>query len=142
MKKYNHQEYPEYLKKRDEEFEKFKIGFAKRFKFAFAQGKINWLEVGFIPTTPKYLKEYEEQNYLGTYMKGYCVEWIPDGYRRILKNESLPEKDKKIIEKEKELYDEARWGFLQKIKINNVTQGLTSSKSRRKKEKKNKERIL
>tara|TARA_Y100001978_G_C23499853_1_gene340493 strand:+ start:248 stop:676 length:429 start_codon:yes stop_codon:yes gene_type:complete len=142
MKKYNHQEYTEYLKKRDEEFEKFKIDFAKRFKFAFAQGKINWLEVGFIPTTPKYLKEYEEQNYLGTYMKGCCVEWIPDGYRRILKNESLPEKDKKIIEKEKELYDEARWGFLQKIKINNVTQGLTSSKSRRKKEKKNRERIL
>ena len=135
MKKYNHHEYLEYLKKRDKEFEKFKIDFAKRFKIAFAQGKINWLEVGFIPTTPKYLKEYKEQNYLGTYMQGFCVEWIPDDYRRRLRNESLPEKDKKIIEKEKELYDEATWGFLKKIKINNVTQGHTPSKPGRKKEK-------
>ena len=135
MKKYNHQEYLEYLKNRDKEFEKFKIDFAKRFKIAFAQGKINWLEVGFIPTTPKYLKEYKEQNYLGTYMQGYCVEWIPDGYRRRLRNESLPEKDKKIIEKEKELYEDAKWGFLKKIKINKVTQGHTPNKPRRKKEK-------
>ena len=71
MKKYNHQEYLEYLKKRDKEFEKFKIDFA----------------------------------------------------RRRLRNQSLPEKDKKIIEKEQELYNEAKWGFLKKIKINNVTKG-------------------
>ena len=81
MKKYNHQEYLEYLKNRDKEFEKFKIDFAKR----------------------------------------------------RLRNQSLPEKDKKIIEKEKELYEETKWGFLKKIKINKVTQGHTPSKPRRKK---------
>ena len=83
MKKYNHQEYLEYLKNRDKEFKKFKIDFAKRFKIAFAQGKINWLEVGFIPTTPKYLKEYKEQNYLGT----YCKDIVSNGFQMVIEED-------------------------------------------------------
>ena len=131
MKKYNHQEWLENQKKQKREFEEFKIDFAKRFKITFAQGKINWLEVGFIPTTPKFLKDYKEQHYLGTYMEGYCVEWIPDGYRRRLRNEFLPDKDKKIIEKEKELSDPFRNMF--KIKVNRVTSGHNPPKKRSKK---------
>ena len=41
MKKYNHQEWLENQKKQKREFEEFKIDFAKRYKIAFAQGKIN-----------------------------------------------------------------------------------------------------
>ena len=66
-------------------------------------------------------------------MQGYCVEWIPDGYRRRLRNQSLPEKDKKIIEKEQELYNKAKWGFLKKIKINKVTKGHIPVKKKSKK---------
>ena len=121
MKKYNHQEWLEDLKRQKQEFEEFKIDFVKRYKIAFAEGKINWLNVGFIPRTAKYLKEYKEQYYLGTYMEGYCVDWIPRKYERKLDNKNLSEKDKKIIEKEKELSHPMRNFF--KTKVNKVTTG-------------------
>ena len=121
MKKYNHQEWLEDLKRQKQEFEEFKIDFVKRYKIAFAEGKINWLNVGFIPKTAKYLKEYKEQYYLGTYMEGYCVDWIPRKYERKLDNKNLSEKDKKIIEKEKELSHPLRNLF--KTKVNKVTTG-------------------
>jgi len=121
MKKYNHQEWLEDLKRQKQEFEEFKIDFVKRYKIAFAEGKINWLNVGFIPRTAKYLKEYKEQYYLGTYMEGYCVDWIPRKYERKLDNKNLSEKDKKIIEKEKELSHP--WRNLFKTKVNKVTTG-------------------
>mgnify|MGYP001298192851 FL=1 len=121
MKKYNHQEWLEDLKRQKQEFEEFKIDFVKRYKIAFAEGKINWLNVGFIPRTAKYLKEYKEQYYLGTYMEGYCVDWIPRKYERKLDNKNLSEKDKKIIEKEKELSHPLRNLF--KTKVNKVTTG-------------------
>tara|TARA_B100000963_G_scaffold344609_1_gene347627 strand:- start:644 stop:1060 length:417 start_codon:yes stop_codon:yes gene_type:complete len=121
MKKYNHQEWLEDLKRQKQEFEEFKIDFVKRYKIAFAEGKINWLNVGFIPSTAKYLKEYKEQYYLGTYMEGYCVDWIPRKYERKLDNKNLSEKDKKIIEKEKELSHPMRNFF--KTKVNKVTTG-------------------
>ena len=121
MKKYNHQEWLEDLKRQKQEFEEFKIEFVKRYKIAFAEGKINWLNVGFIPSTAKYLKEYKEQYYLGTYMEGYCVDWIPRKYERKLDNKNLSEKDKKIIEKEKELSHPLRNLF--KTKVNKVTTG-------------------
>tara|TARA_B100000212_G_scaffold211373_1_gene159740 strand:- start:919 stop:1335 length:417 start_codon:yes stop_codon:yes gene_type:complete len=121
MKKYNHQEWLEDLKRQKQEFEEFKIDFVKRYKIAFAEGKINWLNVGFIPSTAKYLKEYKEQYYLGTYMEGYCVDWIPRKYERKLDNKNLSEKDKKIIEKEKELSHPLRNLF--KTKVNKVTTG-------------------
>ena len=121
MKKYNHQEWLEDLKRQKQEFEEFKIDFVKRYKIAFAEGKINWLNVGFIPRTAKYLKEYKEQYYLSTYMEGYCVDWIPRKYERKLDNKNLSEKDKKIIEKEKELSHPLRNLF--KTKVNKVTTG-------------------
>ena len=111
MKKYNHQEWLEDLKRQKQEFEEFKIDFVKRYKIAFAEGKINWLNVGFIPRTAKYLKEYKEQYYLGTYMEGYCVDWIPRKYERKLDNKNLSEKDKKIIEKRKRIISSMEKSF-------------------------------
>lgn len=131
MKKYNHQEWLEDLKRQKQEFEEFKIDFVKRYKIAFAEGKINWLNVGFIPSTAKYLKEYKEQYYLGTFMEGYCVDWIPRKYERKLDNKNLSEKDKKIIEKEKELSHP--WRILFKTKVNKVTTGYEPKEKRSKK---------
>ena len=54
-------------------------------------------------------------------MEGYCVDWIPRKYERKLDNKNLSEKDKKIIEKEKELSHP--WRNLFKTKVNKVTTG-------------------
>ena len=80
-------------------------GLAIRYKKAFNENKVNWYQVDFVPVTPIYIEERNEQLELVEIIGSLWHWWA--GTRHTL-DRNQDEKRQKIIEKEKILVEKSK----------------------------------